>query len=194
MALQDMFLEIQQETLKEIEDYKNRISIEATKALMENGDSLENFYKEKKEKYIIYLQKKEEMLKAERDFNCRNTVLKENGIIYNQLLDQLYSELLNYIISNKMKYENILRSWINKVLTNMNDNRLIFVINPKDKEFFISLDLKIDIILKEDETIIVGFLVSNDKGVKIDLTFQTLFDDRKQSLLSLAIRSLKENL
>lgn len=196
MALQDMFIEIQQETLKEIDDYKNRATIEATKSLMEKGESLENFYKEKKEKFIAHLEKHEEMLKAEQDFICRTTTLKENEAFYDKLLENLNHELLQYIEDHQSEYKKILNSWLQKSINSMDSDQLTFKVSSKDMDMIQSLlkELSPKSIVEVDHDIKAGFLVFSDKGVKIDLSFQTLFHERKQNLLSISIRILKERL
>lgn len=189
MSIKDMIVDIEHDAREEIEASKNRAKAESTKALMDKAEELETLYEAKKAKLEIQLQRKEQTLKAEKDFAYRSMALSAEDKFAQSLVPFIKEGLLSFPKNNASEYKQIMASWLRQAVESLGEKNLKLCINPRDKEM---ASLYKGIALTLDTSIEAGFILSDDNGVSVDLSFATLFAEKQSPLQSLVMNALKE--
>lgn len=193
MALKDMLEHIKAETMKEVDDHKNQVKIETAKVLIAYGEALEQQQEEQLYFLSEQLKKKETMLKSEQDFIFSTQDLKAEDQFIEELLLILDQELLKYI-EDEDRYESMLTSWFEKVCEALCSVKLTISVREQDLKIInkIIKSLSMNASVEVDPNIQVGFFVAGEEDVFVDLTYKTLFKERKQELLNIVMNILKE--
>ncbi|MGL5956480.1 MAG: hypothetical protein ACRC0X_07770 [Brevinema sp.] len=196
MALKDMVDYIQEEVHKEVEGQINSAKIQLTQSLMSLGEELERQQEEKLYHITTQLTKREEMLKAEQDFLFAAKSLQSENEFSEQLLQDLKSSLLSYVKQNLPLYHQIQHSWLQKTIDILQTDHLRIIIGKDDQEIFHNIlsAFSIQAVVEPISKISAGFIAQSDDGVIVDLSFETLFTERKQQLLTIVMQILKESL
>lgn len=196
MALKDMMDYITNDVQKEVNDKINNARVQATKTLIAYGESLDAQHEEKLAHVKSQLHKKEDTLKAEQDFIISSQKLKLENEFSNFLLEDIKQSLLEYTKFNPQEYQKTLYSWIEKTLNSLKNNHIDFTFNQNDHDIIQTITSKLSIqgALNFSTQISAGFIAQTKDGVIVDLSFETLFSERKQQLLNISMQILKENL
>ncbi|MGL4676510.1 MAG: hypothetical protein ACRCWI_02440 [Brevinema sp.] len=196
MALKDMVDYIHEEVHKEVEDQINSVKIQLTQSLISLGGELERQQEEKLYHITTQLAKREEMLKAEQDFLFATKYLKSENEFAEQLLQDLKSSLLSYTKQNHLLYHQTQYSWLKKTLNILKTKNLQITICENDQEIFHTIlsSFSIQCEMNLSTKINAGFIAQSEEGVVVDLSFDTLFSERKQQLLNIVMQILKESL
>ncbi|MDK2817988.1 MAG: hypothetical protein KFW21_00890 [Spirochaetota bacterium] len=196
MALKDMVTYIQEQVRVEIEDQFNRVKLEGTRSLIALGEELELDQENKIYESTNHYLKLESMLKAEQDFVITNKKLNLEQEFTDFLLIELKKSLLDYVQMNRQEYQQILQSWLKKVNEALNGIKITITVNENDVDFVKQLLLSLSISghTKSSQKIKAGLYVEGESGVVVDLTFETLFIERKEQLLNISMQILKESL
>jgi vacuolar-type H+-ATPase subunit E/Vma4 len=196
MALKNMVTYIQEQVHTEIEDQFNKAKIEATQSFIALGEELDEHQENKIYQITDRLLKQENMLKAEQDFIMSNKQLTLEQEFTEEFIQELKAALLNYTHTNKEKYQQILQSWLVKVNEALQGMKIAITVNERDVELIKQLLTSLSISGHVDSSpkIKAGLYVEGESGVIVDLTFNTLFIERKEKLLNISMQILKENL
>lgn len=189
MSIKDMIVDIEHDAREEIEASKNRAKAESTKALMDKAEELEALYEAKKTKLETQLQRKEQTLKAEKDFAYRSMALSAEDKFAQTLIPFIKEGLLSFPKNSFSEYKQIIASWLQQAVESLGEKDLNLRINPRDKEI---ASLYKGITLISDASIEAGFIISDNKGVSVDLSFTTFFAEKQSLLQSLVMNALKE--
>ncbi|MGL4560739.1 MAG: hypothetical protein ACRCV0_00415, partial [Brevinema sp.] len=194
MALNHMFDHVQNETKKEVEEHINSIKVSMAKKLIAFGEEEEKQLHQKKERLISQLMKKEEVLKSEQEFQYKAKVHAIENMLADQVLDFLKVNLLEFANSNQRYYQ-ILLSWFRKALNLMQKQQIVIHVADKDQQHIQALLNEMDwhYTFEVSATVKAGFIINGMSGETIDLSFDTLFQERKEYLLQSAMSILKEN-
>lgn len=196
MALKDMIDYIHSDIQKEIEDKINTTRVKNTQSLISYGESLERQHEDKLFHIKTQLQKQEEKLKAEQDFRINSQNLASENEFSDFLLDDLKTNLLDYVSQNQQQYQQVLQSWLKKTAHALDTNHFNIKCSAKDTDMIQKILSELSITAKLDSSsrISAGFIAQTDSGVIVDLCFETLFNERKQQLLNISMQILKENM
>ncbi|MGL4562881.1 MAG: hypothetical protein ACRCVW_03395 [Brevinema sp.] len=194
MALNHMFDHVQNETKKEVEEHINSIKVSMAKKLIAFGEEEEKQLHQKKERLISQLMKKEEVLKSEQEFQYKAKVHAIENMLADQVLDFIKVNLLEFANSNQRYYQ-ILLSWFRKALNLMQKQQIVIYVADKDQQHIQALLNEMDwqYTFEVSATVKAGFIINGMSGETIDLSFDTLFQERKEYLLQSAMSILKEN-
>lgn len=196
MSLKEMIHQIQDEVSQEVAAQINKVKILHTQELIELGESLDLDQEEKFYHLKNQLKKKEVMLKAEQDFLISHQLLLSEDAFVEELLIDIKQCLLEYPTTHFQKYKLVLQQWIQKISEVFSDEKCEFLVQENDyvmvKELLAQNSLKTT--LAVSPKVHGGLWVKNDKDVIIDLTLNTLFEERKQQILNISLQILKESL
>ncbi len=195
MALKDMVGYIQDEVHKEVGDQVNNAKIQSTQSLIALGEELEHQQEEKIAHVNSQLKKREEMLKAEQDFIFSSKRLNSENEFADILTEDIKNSLIEYTQKNSKAYQQILSSWLKKVVEALQTKKFDVTINPKEEGLLSTIlsELPIEVSINTSPRVSAGFIAQTEDGVIVDLSFETLFTERKQQLLNIAMQIVKEN-
>ncbi len=195
MALKDMVGYIQDEVHKEVDDQVNNAKIQSTQSLIALGEELEHQQEEKIAHVNSQLKKREEMLKAEQDFIFSSKRLNSENEFVDILSEDIKNSLIDYTQKNPKEYQQILSSWFKKVIEALQTKKINIIHSSTDKEVLqkILADSSIEGSINISPRVSAGFIAQTEDGVIVDLSFETLFAERKQQLLNIAMQIVKEN-
>ncbi|MGL5721724.1 MAG: hypothetical protein ACRCY4_04925 [Brevinema sp.] len=192
MSIQDMINDIEKDAQEDVVAARDRAKAESTKALISKADQWESFYQDKKDKLRIQLERREASLKAEKDFSFRTANIVAEDKFAESLLPFIHDTVLSFVDQNLAEYLTILDGWFNQVLSVL-EGELTVTINPRDISILKPYQSKITSII-EDSSLVAGIIVSSSQGVRVDLSFETLYADHKDQLQNLVMKELKENI
>ncbi|MGL4388741.1 MAG: hypothetical protein ACRCTJ_05060 [Brevinema sp.] len=192
MALEHMFQHVQNETKKEAEEQINSVKVAMAKKLIAYGEDLEKAFNQKKEQLTSQIIKKEEMLKVEQEFQHKTKLNAIENIITDEILDFIKTSLLEFVHSDN-RYPYILSSWFKKAMSLMQKQNITIRATEHDQD---TLKTILDDMgwhyTFEISPINAGFVIIGESGECIDLSFNVLFQERKEYLLQTVMNILKE--
>ncbi|MGL4367840.1 MAG: V-type ATP synthase subunit E family protein [Brevinemataceae bacterium] len=184
MALQDIIQTLESEKLRQLEEKLDQAKTEATKWLIQQGESLDNIYESKFEHSKKQILKQQETLKSEKEFSHHFKELQSEDQFVKETIDILEKELLEFTKRDREEYKNIIYTWLQKIIKEESLSKFVVYAASQDVEFIqmYCQQNNIDAEVKENSSIRAGLLISITKYVNIDWTFDTLFKDRIKNL------------
>ncbi|MGL4393883.1 MAG: hypothetical protein ACRCS8_01475 [Brevinema sp.] len=192
MALEQMFEHVQSETKKEADEQVNSVKVAMAKKLMAYGEELEKVFLDRERQLNSQLSKKEEVLKSEQKFQHKAQMNAIENRISDEVLGFVKESLLEFVRTDR-SYGTILSSWLKKALAVMDTQKITVRAVDRDHETIKKVlnEMNWEYTL-ENSPINAGFIIIGETGEMIDLSFDVLFQERKEYLLQSALRVLKE--